>query len=208
MDSLLLPLFPLEVVLFPGQQLPLHIFEERYKEMIGDCLESQAEFGVVLAKDKSIATIGCTAEITNLLRKHDDGRMDIETAGRRRFEVLFIDEKKSYLRAAGQFFVDEDPGADPEARDKAIEVHSRVLDLLFPDPEERAPYKVEGESPQVSFQLAGPLPMELDFKQTMLASRSETERLERLAEYMEKLIVRLKMISKVRGKAGANGQGR
>ncbi len=208
MDSLLLPLFPLEVVLFPGQQLPLHIFEDRYKEMIGECLESRAEFGVVLSKDKSIATIGCTAEITKILKKHDDGRMDIETMGRRRFEVLFLDEEKSYLRAASQFFVDDDSSADPEARDKAIEVHGRVLELLFPDPDERAPHLPADGSETVSFQLAGSLPIELDFKQTMLVSRSETERLERLADYMEKLIVRLKLISKARGKAGANGQGR
>jgi Lon protease-like protein len=208
MESLLLPLFPLEVVLFPHQALPLHIFEDRYKEMIGDCLDKQCEFGVVLLKNNAIASIGCTAEITKVLCKHEDGRMDIETAGRRRFEVLFLDEKKSYLRAAGQFFGDEESSADPETVQQAMEVHARVLELLFPDSQERSGYQVDPNAQQISFLLAGPLPMELDFKQTLLAVRSENDRLERLAEYMEKLIVRLKTINKVRAKAGANGQGR
>ena len=69
MDELLIPLFPLEVVLFPGQPLPLHIFEDRYKEMIGECLESKSEFGVVLAQENSIGSVGCTADITNVTKK-------------------------------------------------------------------------------------------------------------------------------------------
>src|SRR5580704_8217678 len=109
MESLLLPLFPLELVLFPGQILALHIFEDRYKEMIGECLENQTEFGIVLAgeKDNSIANQGCTAVVTSVTRRYDDGRMDIEAGGRRRFEVLFLDQERSFLRAAAQFFDDE-----------------------------------------------------------------------------------------------------
>ena len=98
MQDSLIPLFPLEVVLFPGQPLPLHIFEERYKVMIRECLaaKEQREFGVVLAKPNGIAQVGCTAEVVELVRSYADGRMDIVSAGRRRFEVLFVDQSKSY----------------------------------------------------------------------------------------------------------------
>ena len=124
MESLLLPLFPLELVLFPGQTLALHIFEDRYKEMIGECLDNQTEFGIVLAgeKDNSIANQGCTAVVTSVTRRYDDGRMDIEVGGRRRFEVLFLDQERSFLRAAAQFFDDEEPGEklDPAERIRVL----------------------------------------------------------------------------------------
>ena len=208
MDELLLSLFPLEVVLFPGQTLPLHIFEERYKEMIGECLENRSEFGVVLVKENAILNVGCTAEITAVTRRHKDGRLDIETMGRRRFEVLFLDQKKAYLRAATQFFEDEAAPAAPDLRRRALELHAEVLELLYSDPEDRSPHKVEDDAPQLSFKLAGPLPVELDFKQLLLALRSESERLEKLVEYLQKLRPRLRLASRVRSKAGGNGQGR
>ena len=208
MEKLLIPLFPLEVVLFPGQALPLHIFEERYKEMIGECLEQHLEFGVVMAKENAIVNVGCTAEIAAVTKRYDDGRMDIMSTGRRRFEVLFVDEGKSYLRAAAQFFVDEESCPKEDVRARVLELHQEILGLLFSDSEDRQRYAVEAANPQLSFLLAGPLPVELDFKQTLLCLRSEAERLGRLAEYLVKLAARLRLVSKVRGRAGGNGQGR
>lgn len=208
MDQLLLPLFPLEAVLFPGQPLPLHIFEDRYKEMIGECLEKRCEFGVVLIKENAILNVGCTAAITAVTRRYKDGRMDIETEGRRRFEVLFLDQEKSYLRAATQFFEDEDSQAAPELRQRVLELHSDVLELLFSDPEDRKRHRVKEDAAHLSFKLAGPLPVGLEFKQLLLAVRSESERLERMAEYLKHLAPRLRLASRVRSKAGGNGQGR
>src|ERR1700675_741365 len=98
MQQELLPLFPLPVVLFPRTPLPLHIFEERYKEMIRDVLDSHAEFGVVLAGEKGIVNMGCTAIVDNVLKRYPDGRMDLLAVGRRRFEILQLDDEKSYLR--------------------------------------------------------------------------------------------------------------
>ena len=83
--SSLLPLFPLDVVLLPGAPFPLHIFEPRYKEMIADCLAESQPFGVVRVKDDGIANLGCTAEITSIVKKYEDGRLDILTEGRRPF---------------------------------------------------------------------------------------------------------------------------
>src|SRR5262249_605876 len=94
MQGDLLPLFPLEVVLFPRTVLPLHIFEDRYKEMIGDVLREESEFGVVLARENGIVNLGCTAVVSEVIERHPDGRLDILTTGRRRFEVLSLNEER------------------------------------------------------------------------------------------------------------------
>jgi len=212
MESLLLPLFPLEQVLFPGQTLALHIFEDRYKEMIGECLDNQTEFGIVLAgeKDNSIANQGCTAVVTSVTRRYDDGRMDIEVGGRRRFEVLFLDQERSFLRAAAQFFDDEEPGEklDPAERIRVLKMHSKILELLFTDAAERRSHEVDPKAGSLSFAMLGPLPVDNDFKQSLLGLRSEGERMERVTDCLEKLLQHLTLISKVRARAGANGHGR
>ena len=107
MEETLIPLFPLEVVLFPEAPLPLHIFEPRYKTMIGECLKSKSPFGVVLARNDSIGRIGCSAQVVNITRKYEDGRMDIFTVGRQRFEILFTNEERPFLQAGVYFFEDE-----------------------------------------------------------------------------------------------------
>src|ERR1700726_1603725 len=111
MQDELLPLFPLQVVLFPRTSLPLHIFEERYKQMIGEVLRGKAEFGVVLAGEKGIVNTGCTASVEKVVKTYPDGRMDLITIGRRRFEIILLNDEKSYLRGAVEFFDDE--GAQP-----------------------------------------------------------------------------------------------
>ena len=108
MQQELLPLFPLQLVLLPGAGLPLHIFEERYKEMIGEAINDGTEFGIVLASEKGIVNTGCTAVVQRVVNRYDDGRMDIIARGRRRFEILLLNEEKNYLRGAVEFFDDED----------------------------------------------------------------------------------------------------
>jgi Lon protease-like protein len=103
----LLPLFPLELVLLPGAPLPLHIFEPRYREMISECLEHNRNFGVLRAKEESIAEVGCTAEIIAVTKKYPDGRMDIVTQGRERFEVLQLNQERSFLQAEVMFINDD-----------------------------------------------------------------------------------------------------
>src|SRR5690242_2999209 len=99
MEELLLPLFPLNMVLLPEEPLPLHIFEKRYKKLIGDCLLAKAqgtgqqEFGVVFARDADIQPVGCAARIVNVTRKYADGRMDIFTVGTQRFEILVTNQE-------------------------------------------------------------------------------------------------------------------
>lgn len=207
MEELLLPLFPLEVVLFPGQRMPLHIFEERYKTMIRECLEAEGprEFGVVLAKENAIVNVGCTAEVTEVQRRYSDGRMDIVTTGRRRFEVLFVDQSKEYLRAAAQFFQDEEGSAPEELSSNVVELQQQVLQFLPDEGGERATQQADDGSSALSFRVTGPLPLDLDFKQLLLTLRSETERLQKVVEYFQHLIVRLRRTAWVRSRAGGNG---
>ncbi len=106
MRSDLLPLFPLQVVLLPGAELPLHIFEDRYKEMIREVIRDHTEFGVVLASEKGIVNTGCSATVDQVLRQYPDGRMDILTRGRRRFEIVLLNEERSFLRGSVDFFDD------------------------------------------------------------------------------------------------------
>ena len=95
----LLPLFPLDVVLLPGTPLPLHIFEPRYREMIGECLAAEQPFGVVRAKEEGIAEIGCTAEIVTVTKKYPDGAHGPDRGRPQRFEVMQVNQERSFLQA-------------------------------------------------------------------------------------------------------------
>ncbi len=211
MAELLLPLFPLEVVLLPEESLPLHIFEERYKQMVGECLAAaagrfrQQEFGVVLAKDGRISETGCAARIVKVTRKYPDGRMDILIIGTRRFEILLTNEEKSYLRGTVDFF-DDDFGADeapPQEVEEAIGKFGEIMKRLKKPPE--IPFQGLGPSKRLSFQLAAALPLGLDFKQSLLVMRNEAERLRLVVRFMEPLLSRLEYEEKARATAGGNG---
>lgn len=200
LESPLLPLFPLDVVLFPDTPLPLHVFEPRYKEMIGECLQQKLAFGVVRAKESSLAEIGCTAEIVAVTKKYDDGRLDIVTEGRRRFQIRNVNHERSFLQGEVDFFEDEPGPSKSDDVQRAVKLHAQILQLLAaeggpPDPED----------PQLSFHLAGTLPLDLDFKQTLLGLRSESERVVGLIEYYEAILPNLRRAVKAREKAGGNG---
>lgn len=197
----LLPLFPLDVVLFPGTPLSLHIFEPRYKEMIGECLAQKKPFGVVRAQGEAVAELGCTAEIVDVVKRYPDGKLDIQTVGRRRFEVVEVNSERSFLQAE-VVFVDDEPGTAPkETIERALELHRKVL-FAIGEAEETV---IESDSPQLSYHLAGALPMDLDFKQTLLGVRSEIERMEGLIEFYEAILPKLQKAARRRQKAGGNG---
>jgi len=130
MPSRLLPLFPLQVVVFPRTRLPLHIFEERYKLMVGEAIRDGCEFGIVLAGEQGIANAGCSVAVEKVLDRYPDGRMDILTRGLRRFEIVSLDEELDYLRAEVHYFDDEDQAQpEPEIRKQVLR-HFRSLKQL------------------------------------------------------------------------------
>jgi Lon protease-like protein len=196
----LLPLFPLDIVLLPGTPLPLHIFEPRYKEMIRECLANDAPFGVVRALEEGIADIGCTAQTITVTKEYPDGRMDLVAEGRNRFEVVELNEERSFLRAEVLLMPDEKGSVADEDRTRATRAHLEILSLAG------AVQDLSAADPnQLSFHLAASLPLDLDFKQKLLVMRSEGERLRALAAYLEALLPKLQKVSRTRQKAGGNG---
>ena len=199
----LLPLFPLDVVLLPGTPLPLHIFEPRYKEMIGECLANNAPFGVVRALDEGVAEIGCTAEIVTVTKEYPDGRLDLIAEGRKRFEVLELNRKRSFLQAEILLIVDESGATSPEDKTRAIRAHLEILSLAGAVQDLSA-----ADQSTLSFYLAGSLPLDLDFKQKLLAMRSESQRIQAVVTYLESILPNLRRAARVREKAGGNGHAR
>jgi Lon protease-like protein len=213
--SSLLPIFPLELVLLPGVPLPLHIFEPRYKEMIAECLEKNKPFGVVRASSDGVADIGCTAEIVSVTKKYDDGRLDILARGVAPFEVLEVNQDRSFLQAEIAVLEDEDDdkdedkdedededkkkdkdGADQPATEvlaQAVRLHAEIAKLAGAEP--TGP---DEHSCDLSFLLAGSLPLDLDFKQSLLSCRSEAKRLQAVVGYLEAILPALRRASKAR----------
>jgi Lon protease-like protein len=197
----LLPLFPLDLVLFPGTSLPLHIFEPRYREMISECLGRKKLFGVVRAKEEGVAEIGCTAEIITVAKKYPDGRMDIITEGRERFEVMQVNQERPFLQAEVLYLRDEPDQASSDEVAQAVKLQSEIMQLAGSETANRR----ESDNSQLSFRLVGPLPLDLDFKQTLLGMKSEAERVRAVVSYFEAILPNLRRTVRVRQKAGGNG---
>ena len=203
MSSGLIPLFPLQVVVFPRNLLPLHIFEERYKEMVGNAIRDSSEFGIVLAREDGIVNAGCTVVVEKVKQMYPDGRMDILTRGRRRFEIESLNEEKDFLQAQVQFFDDDDFSPTPaELREKVV-AHYQALSRLgvLHEPEEP-----DLKDPQLSFQLAHAVP-DLNFLSVLLRQRSESGRLTELNDYLSQYIPRQQAIERVKALAPTNGHG-
>ncbi len=202
-----LPLFPLQVVLLPDAELPLHIFEDRYKEMIAEVLRDKIEFGVVLANERGIVNTGCTATVERVLREYPDGRLDILTLGRRRFEIERVNEERAFLRGEVDYFdddVDNDDETLPEdeSRARAIAGYNELRALSADSPLPSS----ETFDPQLSFRLARPI-QDLGLRQALLTARSEAERLRQLAEFLPAFLIRQRRIERVKQVAPRNGHG-
>jgi Lon protease-like protein len=195
----LLPLFPLDLVLFPGAPLPLHIFEPRYQELVNECLVDKTPFGMVRSRESALAEVGCTAVILSVSKKYEDGRLDIATEGRRRFSIQHLDQERSFLRGEVLFFDDEPSQVSKSEAETVIQLHQQLFEVLGQSIE------VEPTNPSLSFQLAHELPVDLDFKQTILEMKSEAERIETLIEYYRTTIPKVEQTLRARDKASGNG---
>jgi Lon protease-like protein len=197
----LIALFPLDVVLLPGAPLPLHVFEPRYKEMIGELLASKEPFGIVRAQEDSVAEIGCSAEISQVVKKYEDGRLDIVTEGQKRFQITGLDQERTFLRGEVNFFDDDEEQSAPKPEaEKLIQLHGELLAIAGAEAT-----GIETDDPQLSFHLAGTVPLDLDFKQNLLGMRSEPQRVAAMVEYYTLLVPRLKRTIKVKEKSRGNG---
>jgi ATP-dependent Lon protease len=205
--SRLLPLFPLQLVVFPASSVPLHIFEERYREMVGAAEASGSEFGIVLAKDGGIVNSGCTVVVEKILHRYPDGRFDVLTRGQRRFSILSIDEEKAYLQGEVEYFGDEDvtPPAQ-EVRTRALDAFERMRVALQAGGAEVKGEVPDANDPFLSFHLAQTVD-DLDFQNLMQRSRSEADRLRQFAEFMEQYVPQREYVAKMKRAAPTNGFG-
>jgi ATP-dependent Lon protease len=199
-----IPLFPLNVVLLPGADLPLHIFEPRYREMVKTCLDEKSEFGMVLYTPSGIAHVGCTAEILELLRRHGDGRMDILTVGRAPFRVVELFQENPLLEGQVDYLEDRERPVRAEVRRELISLYETCHTLIFDD----YPKDLDSGVPeQLSYVVAGKLPFELLWKQQILELRSEADRQERLVAYLREWAPHLQKQDDLRRRSHGNGHG-
>ena len=199
-----IPVFPLDVVLFPGAVLPLHIFEPRYRQMVKSCLKEKSEFGILLSLPKGVAYVGCTAEIVEVVKRYDDGRMDILTVGRAPFRVIRLYTENPLVEGHVDYLEDRGIPSNPRLRRGLIELYEACHTLIFDD----YPKNADGDSSQeLSFVVAATLPMDLLWKQQILELRSEADRQERLVAYLREWAPHLQKTGALRQRAGGNGHG-
>jgi len=199
-----IPLFPLNVVLLPGAELPLHIFEPRYRQMVKGCLEEKSEFGMLLALPKGVARVGCTAEIVDVVKRYGDGRMDIVTTGRAPFRVVELFTEDPLMEGHVDYLEDREAPGNPRIQRELVELFEACHTLIFDD----YPKNLEGTATQdLSYLVAATLPMDLLWKQQILELRSESDRQERLVAYLREWAPHLQRKGVMRQRAGGNGHG-
>jgi Lon protease-like protein len=204
-DDELLGLFPLGIVLLPGEVVPLHIFEERYKLLVSERLDG-GEFGIVLADDEGARECGCTARVAELLEELDDGRMNILVEGARRFRVVDLrtpdDAEAEYLRGVVEYYDDEDADPPEQLREAVLESFRKMLVLM----DVESPREPLGEQP-LSFRVASAVDFGAPLKQELLESVSEAQRLQTLLTVMETLLPRLQLRKDREEAIRGNGKG-
>jgi ATP-dependent Lon protease len=202
MDSIdALPLFPLSLVLYPGEQLSLHIFEERYKDLTAYCLEHDVPFGIVRVEDEEWADVGTTARIEQVAKRYEDGRADIIVQGEERFRIQDVHERFSYYTADVTLLEDEDTSIDLELKERVITQHMKLLELagrtVRPDLYE--------DVDRLSFVLAQNGALDGSQKQELLEHTTENERIRYLIHHFESVIPRIEQQEGVQRRIRSNG---
>jgi Lon protease-like protein len=195
------PLFPLGIVALPHEIVPLHIFEERYRTMIGECLERESEFGIVWAGDEGQRPIGCAVEIAEVLERMEDGRMNILTRGTRPFRIVDEHDDLPYPAGTVEFLLDKEETADAGTADSAHEAYSELV-------EEATDRTLEPEElvAMSAYAMAATVDFGLEAKQGLLDLRSENARLRLVARLFRAALKRLAFIERAQERARSNGK--
>jgi Lon protease-like protein len=195
------PLFPLGIVALPSEIVPLHIFEERYKTMIAECLEGDREFGIVWMSDEGLRPIGCACEVTEVLERTEDGRMNILTRGTRPFRVLERQDELPYPAGEVEFLDDRAEPVDREALDAA---HAVYADLV-----EQATDRRPGDDELAAmgaYDMAATVDFGAEAKQGLLDLRSEPARLRLVTRLFRAAAKRLHLVERAQERARSNGR--
>lgn len=196
-----LPLFPLNLVLYPGEHLSLHVFEERYKDLAAYCLEHDVPFGIVREEDDEWADVGTTVRIDRVLKRYEDGRMDIRVQGDERFRLESVHDRFSYYTADVTLIEDEETTLDLDLKERVITLHMKLLELAGRTIRPTLYEDVD----RLSFVLAQNSALEDSQKQDVLESTTEHDRICYLIRHFEFLIPRLEEQEGVRRRIRSNG---
>ena len=195
------PLFPLGLVALPTELVPLHIFEERYKTMIGRCLEEESEFGIVWMAEDGLRPIGCSCEIAEVLERMEDGRINLIARGTRPFRIEARQDELPYPAGTVEFLTDRTEETDV---DVAAGAHAAYADLVS-QATDRTPDLSEIGA-MSAYQMAATVEFGLDAKQGLLDLRSESARLRLVTRLFRAAIKRLDFVERAQARARSNGK--
>lgn len=197
-----LPLLPLDLALMPGSELPLHIFEPRYRKMVTRCMRDSIGFGVVRIHDKKLAPIGTEVSVVKVLRRHPDGRFDILTRSKDRFRIQEVREHADgHLEARVAPVEDKAEQTDQTLEDTIAKYYKQYADLIGDEQTEPPP-----RGPRWSFRVAARVRLTVDARQELLEMLSENDRMQRIAEHLHELIPMLSRRGKVKAILRGNGR--
>jgi len=195
------PLFPLGVVALPHELVPLHIFEQRYRTMIGECLERGTEFGIVWAGEEGVRPVGCAVEITEVLERMEDGRMNILTRGTRPFRIVDEQHDLPYPAGTVEFLTDKTEDSDAKTRAAAHEAYGSLVEQAT----DRVPDAEELDA-MTAYEMAATVDFGLEAKQGLLDLRSENARLRLVTRLFRAASRRLEFIERAQERARSNGK--
>jgi Lon protease-like protein len=195
------PLFPLGLVALPTEAVPLHIFEERYRTMIGQCIDSETEFGIVWMSDDGLRDIGCACEVDRVLEELEDGRFNVLTRGTRPFRVLERQGHLAYPAGVVEFLEDDDEEPDDEALERARAVYADLVKRAT----DREPEESELDDLD-AYGMAATVDFGLDAKQGLLELRSENARLKLVTRLFRAATKRLDFVDRAQTRARSNGK--
>jgi Lon protease-like protein len=195
------PLFPLGMVALPTELVPLHIFEERYKTMIEECLTHDREFGIVWLSDDGLRPIGCACQITEVLERMEDGRLNILTRGTRPFRIVSRQEEHPYPAGTIEFLDDREEQPDAPTVEKAHEIYATLVEQAT----DRRPETTEVAG-MSSYEMAATVDFGLEAKQGLLDLRSENARLRLVTRLFRAALKRLEFVNRAQARARSNGK--
>ena len=194
-------LFPLQLVLLPSERVPLHIFEDRYKELIGEAVASHGEFGLVYADDQGVREVGTRARVAQVITSFPDGRMNVLVEGGERFRLDELTSGRSFHTGLVSALEDDDDPAEPAAIERALQLFERLREVTGSDVDVPA-----ADAAQLSFALAGRVELPPDEKLELLGEVSERRRMERVAELFEAAVTTAEHVRTAAERAASNGR--
>jgi Lon protease-like protein len=195
------PLFPLGIVALPSESVPLHIFEDRYRRMIEECIETEREFGIVWCSDTELKPVGCACRIEETLERMDDGRMNILARGTRPFRLVERQDDLPYPAGVVEFLDEHEEEADEEAAQTARELYGELV-------EQATDQRLDADALEEldAYRMAGTVEFGPDAKQELLELRSENARLRVLADLLRAAIKRVELVERAQARARSNGK--